>query len=391
MKLIPSIHKTALTIAASILAVSGAQAYDLTLKTNWPAISFHGFGSQGFLLSDKYDYLGETRNGSFKFTEAGLNASINPFPRTRISVQGFTYDVGDAGEYDVVLDYAQAEYTFSDYIGVRGGRIRRPEGIYNHIQDVDLARTWVLLPQGMYNARWRDFYTSIDGGEIFGTLPLAKAGNLSYEIFSGLQRPQLNGGLALQKKNSAPYLPLSWVNSSLQIGGQLWWNTPVDGLRAGAGLNTSRDLQFETSNGRLAKGDPFVQRYSLEYAWRKWTFQAEYYTYAIDYALSGGGSPNATRHIEPDSWYGSAAYRVNKWVELGTYYSEYYADVHHRDGAANYQKDWTVAARFDLTDWWVFKVEGHYIHGTAQLFERNEPRTTSDGWFMLALKTTVSF
>ena len=61
-------------------------------------------------------------------------------------------------EYDLVLDYAQVEYTFSDMFGVRAGRIRRPVGIYNHIQDVDLARTFVLLPQGMYDARWRDFY-----------------------------------------------------------------------------------------------------------------------------------------------------------------------------------------------------------------------------------------
>src|SRR5205085_6043474 len=135
-------------------------------------ITFHGFVSQGFLASTKYNYLGDSMNGSFRFTEAGLNASINPFPRTHIAAQGFLFDVGDVGRYEPVLDYASIEYTFNDYLGLRGGRIRRPQGIYNTVVDVDLARTSSLLPQGLYDARWRDFYASLDGGEFFGSLPL---------------------------------------------------------------------------------------------------------------------------------------------------------------------------------------------------------------------------
>jgi hypothetical protein len=129
-----------------------------------PDIEFHGFASQGFLDSTGYNYLGASKTGSLEFTEMGLNASFNPFPRTRIMAQGFANDMGQAGRYDAVLDYALAEYTFNDYIGIRGGRIRRPQGIYNDIQDVDLARTFVLLPQGVYDARYRDFYVSVDGG-----------------------------------------------------------------------------------------------------------------------------------------------------------------------------------------------------------------------------------
>ena len=233
----------------------------------------------------------------------GLNASFNPLPRTRIAAQGFTYDVGQAGEYDVVLDYAQAEYTFNDYIGVRAGRIRRPEGIYNDIQDVDLARTWILLPQGMYDARWRDFYVNIDGGEIFGSIPLKKAGSLSYELYYGLQNPKLDGGLSLQKANLPPFSPLVSINSPQLGGGQLWWNTPLDGLRAGVALNYNRDLTFTTANGRQSVGSPFTQHYSLEYLWKSWTFQAEYLRFKINYENTGGGLPPSTKLIEPDSWY----------------------------------------------------------------------------------------
>lgn len=374
------------------------QAYELSLGTNLPPVVFHGFASQGFLFSTENNYLGDSSRGSFRFTEAGLNASLNPFPRTRLSVQGFTYDVGPAGSYDVVLDYAQAEYTFNDYIGIRAGRIRRPEGIYNDIQDVDVARTFVLLPQGMYNARWRDFYVNADGGELFGTLPLSQAGSLSYELYYGFQHPKLNGGLSLQKANLPPNSPLDQINSPQIGGGQLWWNTPLAGLRAGVGLNYDRDLTFRVQTGRQSKGSPFTQHYSLEYIWNSWTFQAEYLRFRINYLNTGGGSPPSRKLVEPDTWYVSAAYRFNKWFEAGGYYTEYYTDIHNRSGAGTpfpsdgSQKDTALALRFDATDWWLFKVEGHYIRGTAQLLDNAaNPKRDGDGWFMIAVKTTFSF
>src|SRR5471032_2564521 len=140
-----------LLVSSAALTVSRLEAADVNLfGTNMPPLEFHGFVSQGFLATTRYNYLGDnTKGGSFQFTEAGLNVSMNPFPRVRITAQGFLYDVGDFGKYQPFLDYASVEYVFNDYIGLRAGRIRCPRGIYNDIQDVDLARTFVLLPQGI--------------------------------------------------------------------------------------------------------------------------------------------------------------------------------------------------------------------------------------------------
>jgi hypothetical protein len=390
-------------LALATLSAGSLQAYEVPLTflgTNMPPLDFHGFASQGYLASSDYNYLANnTRDGSFKFSEAGLNMAVNPFPRTRIAIQAFTYDVGDAGKYDVVLDYASAEYTFNDYFGVRAGRIRRPEGIYNDIQDVDVARTYVLLPQGMYNARWRDFFVSVDGGEVFGTIPMGKAGSLGYQLYYGLQRPQLDGGLAIQKENLPPYQKLDYFNSPQLGGGQLWWNTPLEGFRVGAALNYDNDLTFRTvgSPGVQAEGSPFTQHYSLEYDWRKWTFQAEYYNSAVDYDITADGHHITTAKIHPDSWYIGAAYRFNKWFETGVYYSEYYADLTHRGGiqptpSDGFQKDAALSFRFDPTSWWTLKVEGHCIHGTAQLSDNVDNPVRDDNiWFMLALKSTFSF
>jgi hypothetical protein len=221
---------------------------------------------------------------------------------------------------------------------------------------------------------------------------------LSYELYYGFQHPKLNGGLSLQKANLPPYSPLDQINSPQIGGGQLWWNTPLAGLRAGAGLNYDRDLTFRVQTGRQSKGSPFTQHYSLEYIWNSWTFQAEYLRFRINYLNTGGGPPPSRKIVEPDSWYVSAAYRFNKWVEAGGYYTEYYTDIHNRSGAGTpfpsdgSQKDAALALRFDATDWWMFKVEGHYIRGTAQLLDNAaNPKRDGDGWFMIAVKTTFSF
>jgi len=375
------------------------------MGTNMPAMDFHGFASQGFLYSDKYNYLdNDTKNGSFRFTEAGLNASINPFSRTRITAQGFLFDVGDVGKYKPVLDYASIDYTFNDYLGVRGGRIRRPQGIYNQVVDVDLARTSVLLPQGLYDARWRDFYASLDGGEIFGSLPLSKAGSLSYEAYLGYASPSTEGGVGHVIRNSLPPgSSVDGLSSPLTVGEQIWWNTPLDGLRAGVGwqhaFNFTQDLTVNLPPPPFGPGpikahadaDVDVAQLSLDYAWRHWTFQAEYQRMWYS-ANSGGGG------FVDDSWYAGAAYRFNKWFEAGTYYTEAYGNVHDRDGATlavpsdGYQKDLALSLRFDPTSWWVVKVEGHYIHGTSLLADNAaNPLRNNDGWFMLALKTTFSF
>jgi hypothetical protein len=399
-------YQSTLAITASIMAACGAQAYELNLGTNVPAIDFHGFASQGFLATSSYNYLdSHSKSGSFRFNEEGLNCSLNPFPHTRITAQAFSFDLGSVNKNAVFLDYASIEYTFNDQLGLRGGRVRRPGGIYNDIQDIDLARTYVLLPQGMYDARWRDFSTSIDGGEVFGSFSLGKAGSLSYEAFAGYMNISMDGGVARYAANGLP--PggtLNSFSSPLMIGNQLWWNTPVSGLRAGAMLGEIYGFDYYVTVPSLAgptqvatKGDLLVQQYSLEYLINNWTLQAEFFNFAYNHTST---YHNAFVSIPPDSdadrpetWYAGAAYRFNKWLEVGSYYTEFYGDSNHTGGGpgAN-QKDLALSFRIDPKPWWVFKVEGHYIHGTALLRDNNSnPNQSNNGWFMLAVKTTFSF
>lgn len=409
--------KTKLSILAmTTVATFAASAYDLNLGKS-QSIAFHGFLSQGYLLSDSYDYLGTTTDGSFQFTEIGVNASYSPFERTRLTVQGFAFNLGDVGNLEPFLDYASLEYTFSDYFGLRGGRVRKPGGIYNHIQDVDLARTSVLLPQGIYDARWRDFSTSIDGAVAFGNVSVGAAGSLSYEGFAGYVNLSEDGGVGRWILDGQANTTLNEFETPLVVGGQLWWNTPINGLRAGAMLQQMNDFGFDLTTAvspvgpfgpinaySKGSGDVFFQQYSLEYLWKSWTFQAEYFTYEYDNAtrtsvLSGTTPIAPTTYsqspVHPEAWYASAAYRFNKWIEAGTYYTEYYINRNRHSGSPNaYQRDVALSLRYDATDWLIIKAEGHMIFGTALLQDQvNNPNAMrdTDPWFMFALKTTISF
>jgi hypothetical protein len=387
-----SAHKLALSITSTILAACAAQAYDLNLGTNIPPITVHGLASQGYLLSSDYNYLAnDTKNGSFQYSEFGLNLSMNPFPHTRVAVQGYDFDVGNAGQYDPFLDYALIEYTVNDEFGIRAGRIRRPSGIYNAIQDIDLARTFVLLPQGIYDSRWRDWSAGLDGAEVFGEIPLHKLGSLSYELYGGQVEMEENGGIARYIDGTGTSV-VDTLDDCPSYGGQVWWNTPLDGLRFGASFSYLSNFGFTLTPAGLpitvhSIGDSVTQQYSAEYLWKNWTFQAEFYTYDFTGTqyYSAFLPPSGTSD-NPDSWYGAVSYRINKYAQVGTYYSSFL------DGSQK-QNDIALSLRLDLTDWWVFKIEGHAINGTGLLRDQQDNPHTSDNsyWYMLAVKTTFSF
>jgi hypothetical protein len=63
-----------------------------------PPVDFHGFVSQGFLYSSKYNYLGDSSRGSFLFTEAALNASFNPLSAHAHLRAGFHLRCGRGGQ-----------------------------------------------------------------------------------------------------------------------------------------------------------------------------------------------------------------------------------------------------------------------------------------------------
>ena len=89
---------------------------------------------------------------------------------------------------------------------------------------------------------------------------------------------------------------------------------------------------------------------------------------------------------------------------FGGYYSEYYANKEDRDGKyykpdhSAWQKDTCLSLRFDMSDQWLIKLEGHYINGTAIILKtHNQVNFDPDNidlteeWMLFGIKLTFNF
>ncbi|HYQ14146.1 MAG TPA: hypothetical protein VEQ58_00250, partial [Polyangiaceae bacterium] len=96
-----------------------------------------------------------------------------------------------------------------------------------------------------------------------------------------------------------------------------------------------------------------------------------------------------------ERFYAMAAYRVRPWFTPGAYYSVMFPNVEHHRDRQNQQHDVALTTRFDVNDHWLWKVEGHYMHGTAGLsssLNDNQPLSElTRNWGVFLVKTTAYF
>jgi len=373
-------------------------------------IQIHGFASEGGFVSTANDYIGASSRGSLKLFEAGVNVSVEPLDRLRFALQLTGRNVGTVSEAVPRLDWAVIEYRFHAAIGARAGLIKIPLGLYNEYVDIDSARTAILMPQSVYPIRNRDALISHTGFAIYGTLPLAAVGELDYQVWLGtLTIPRS----ALELTGAT----LDSVDTKYAVGGQLFWRPGLDGLRLGGSvMQASIDFNVTLGSstlsqliaaGKLAANDTgrlVVSQKpttfwvgSAEYMVGDWTFAVEYSRW-LKHEVTSLPAIVATVDEDAERMYAMVTYRVAPPFELGTYYSLTYADVNDRNGRGPkfgerfqaFQRDLALSLRFDVNNHWLWKLEGHFIDGTAELQVTANPNPKRY-WGLFLFRTTVSF
>ncbi|WP_221029860.1 hypothetical protein [Actomonas aquatica] len=394
-------------IRTGLAAVSTALACIAWPSTASATVSFAdiqvgGFISQGYLQSWGNNYPVEADGGTFDFREIALNASYSRGD-FRIGAQAFAQSLGNYGEDEPILDWAVADYQFRREIGLRAGRLKFPRGLYGEALDVDSIRPYAFLPLSLYNPILRDFFGSFDGAMAYGNLGLGDAGSLDYKVFYGDRSVSADQGVADFFNNSGIYAApgVAALKLGSVYGLQLFWNTPILGLRGGYSFNRLADV---AGDGAFAPAPALpagltsdaydTHALSVEYYYNDWVFAAEWQRVVSDFHLT---TPLFVRPspFQWSNWYVSAARRITPYLELGAYYSSQTDDA--PDPTApdfyNYNREWVASARFDLTDQLLVKIEGHWIEGAMNVFNTvktpnpaRDLRTT-----LLAVKTTYSF
>lgn len=377
------LFKLSLTVCLAgtlVQAVHGQQIPDLSILGR--TVQFHAFGSQGFVYTDDNNWLTmKTSDGSPAMTDFGFNASVQVTDKFRIGAQFYDRNIGQLGQWHPELDWGFADYKFTDWFGIRGGKVKTVLGLYNDTQDVDFLHTFALLPQSIYPTDLRDSTIAHTGGDVYGTVPAKRAGSFSYTVYAGKREDSLYGGYPYLLKNIADIDLSSY--GGLQYGADLRWSTPVKGLLAGAsqmdenitGTGTYSLAPFggpstELPYSETSKKDQTAQFYG-EYTIGNFRFDTEYRRYVRDQEIYNGSG-----NIETDTrgLYVSGAYRLSKRLEVGSYYSRYTLTyngflfgaltvVDDTSNPNNHIYDKVVTARFDVTNYWNVKLEGHFMNG----------------------------
>jgi hypothetical protein len=216
----------------SCLALAALTAVPAFAQTAGSTIDIHGFGGWAYGKTDGHKYSLGTEEGEYDNAEFALNVSAKPLEKLSVVAQMRLESGSD--EKQAELDYAFAEWTFSDAARVRVGRVKHPFGIYGEVFDVGTVRPFYSLPQSLYGANG---FTAraYNGAGITGNVPVGKWG-VQYDVYAG----QIEGDFETPGllSTSSQYFAEPSITFGYRVedayGGRLNITTPLDGLTIGA-------------------------------------------------------------------------------------------------------------------------------------------------------------
>jgi len=261
-------------------------------------VDLHGFGTWAYGNTDANNYLSGTPVGRYRNAEFLLNASTTVSERLRIVAQTGVRDEGAGPEVD--LDFAFAEWRFSDRIKMRAGVVPQPFGISTELFDVGTLRPFLVLPQAVYGsvgltseAYWGVGFT--------GSVPLVQSWHLAYDVYGG--------GTVLEEFHAPEHFLEGEPVSSEEghgdettndvIGARIVFETPLAGLRFGGSAQTGNEL---------GEGRRSIAAVQVEYLTDKWSARTEY------------GHESVADELRLDGFYAEVAYRIDpRWQVAGQY------------------------------------------------------------------------
>lgn len=197
-----------------------------------PKITMHGFLTQAYAQSDGHQFLGIPEEGTSDYRTAALqiraDVSASDIFVVQLSHERFGQSSVQDLKEDVEVDWLFYEHRF-EKSSVKVGRVQIPFGIYNEVKDVG-----TLLPfyRPSHNIYGEAAYSSetVDGIVLSHAFDLGGGWGLDADLHYGSWQ-------FIERDFEGAYVA-SEVEDSL--GAELWLDTPVSGLRVGAGA-----MQYE--------------------------------------------------------------------------------------------------------------------------------------------------
>lgn len=379
---------------------------DLVSAGGFDDVEVHGFATQGYIKTSDNSFFGDSEDGSFEFTELGVNASMDATESIRLSGQLLSRRAGEMYSGTPSVDFALADFTFrsteNDNLGVMVGRIKNPLGLFNETRDVAFTRPGFLVPQVVYYDKVRNLILSADGLAA-RMATFGESANVSLYLAAGQTLIDENVEYVyLGNGYDGDFSP-----NGLSYIGRVLVERPDSTLRASLSIaSTSIDFERGVSdpigNGNVSLVYGIG---SLQYVVNNWTFTSECMREPIEWR-GFTGSPLDGKKATGESYYFQVAWQAESDVELMLRYGEGYADRSDRTGRGieqatggaipahtQYSKIATAGVRWDLTPQFMVRAEYQRHDGTLILSNRENPvpAATVPDWDMFALSISYRF
>ncbi len=389
-------YNTVFMIALTIFMLSGiSHGYEAG------SIEIHGFISQGYLQTDNNNFIADTKKGTFQFNEFGINFGTALTEELHVGLQLKATDLGDLRNDEVVLDWAFGDYKYADWLGIRAGKIKTPIGLYTETRDADMLRTCIILPSSFYIEYMKTFFASIQGAGIYGNIDAGPAGAFSYQFQMGTMNTGKEDGF-VKILETYGVTDVTAVDIEDVYVSDIRWETPLDGLLIGWSYEQVEvQMPFAEDLMTFALSNINFNVFYLEYILNNFKLSSEFCSARLhtSVTMNANGAVLDQDFVQTDTYHVMALYRINDWLEVGTYYSMIYPDKDDKDGDAMEAKhsawleDYAFSVKFDINDFCVAKLEYHMFDGTAYVMPsiNDDYPELSENWNMFAAKLTFSF
>lgn len=387
----------------SLLLVAVALRAGAADSNQWDHnFQLHGFVTQAFVKTDNNRWFGPSDQGSFEFTEVGINASLKPHADLLLTAQLLARRAGDMYDGSPAVDFALARWDLFDngeyQFGVSAGRLKNPIGLYNQTRDVAHTRPGILLPQVVYYDKVRNLELSGDGAA------------LHFSRFTGIGQFAIDyyvSQLLLDRNVEATFVGADFggkvVSDNWTQGGQVRFTSLDEQVNLALSyLDTSMDFE-------AALGDPFgngntrIQFLvgSFQFTTGDWTITTEYVLEPLEwsgYDLSFPGAPRLDSEITLDAFYLQVERYLDSDLSLLARYGEADTGRIEPPGSlfpqySNFSRILTLGVRWDVTPRLMLRAEYANHNGTLVLsnIDNPVPASLSRHWNMFSVLASYRF
>jgi hypothetical protein len=299
-------------------------------------VSMHGYVSQAYAVSEDHPIFGIPTDGTTDYRDLALQFRYDQNRKNAFVVQFRHERFGERTiDDDVELDWAFYQRNFSDRLSLKAGRIPLPLGIFNEAQGAATTSPFFRPPHEFYDRH----YTSKTVEGVLTSASLGRAGGWSFDIdayFGQWVLDQWEHEERADAKNA-------W-------GGQVWVNTPVQGVRIGGGAYR---CEVEPTAGYARNYDYFALHGSIDADFDRWRVATEVFT------------GNLSDYGRYRTWYGQVGFDVTEKLSVharGTV-ARFEAPINGHDVRARISDDIGLSVNYALQPSLLFKVEGHTNEG----------------------------